>query len=59
MNKKDDKIKNLKISSFSFVAGNFKTVRENKQHALLIKVSDVVLKDDSLEVKQGMEDILS
>lgn len=68
MNKKDDnstavKLENPKTLEYqvvrsSLLPGILKTVRENKKHALPIKVfevSDVVLKDDSLERKTRNE----
>ncbi|GBC07595.1 hypothetical protein RclHR1_07550015 [Rhizophagus clarus] len=68
LNKKDDnstavKLENPKTLEYqvvrsSLLPGILKTVRENKKHALPIKVfevSDVVLKDDSLERKAKNE----
>jgi phenylalanyl-tRNA synthetase beta chain len=68
LNKKDDnstavKLENPKTLEYqvvrsSLLPGILKTVKENKKHALPIKVfevSDVVLKDDSLERKARNE----
>ncbi|CAG8561672.1 beta subunit of phenylalanyl-tRNA synthetase [Rhizophagus irregularis] len=68
LNKKDDnstavKLENPKTLEYqvvrsSLLPGILKTVRENKKHALPIKVfevSDIVLKDDSLERKTRNE----
>ena len=62
LNKKDDNATAVKLGNpktleyqvvrSSLLPGILKTVRENKMHALPIKVfevSDIVLKDDSLE----------